>query len=417
MAYQDRFYTIGDVTVENGSAVVTGTGTGWETALIDGGVIFVGGGSYPIYSVESETSLTLAYPFTDVSDADLPYAIDRQRAAATSNIQMNDRLAQIIREISIGNIEELNALTLLPDKSLSTDAQGKLQLSNLGQLGRALLALAFGTSGQIVQADGAIIDKSTLPISTATQTALNSKIISDTCSYAGFVGGDGNFPYFRHTPTGEVVKVSKLYRDSATGYEYAMTGAGRVGMSSGNGAEFHWNAGFYYRIDNTSYQLINSSPSDERLKENIEDIPDALELVKKFRPVKYTYKDGLPIQTPSGNMFGLIAQDLQRIQSTLVAEAGMPRLQRQIDKEIEREVLRPVEVVKTDENGNDYIEIEFVTETVTATISETVFDELPEGIPETYLRFAEGADKQMIAILFGAVQALAARIETLEGQL
>lgn len=176
MAYQDRFYTTGAVTVQNGSAVVNGDGTGWETALIDGGVIFVGGGSYPIYSVESETSLTLAYPFTGESGADLPYAVDRQRAAATSNIQMNDRLAQIIREISIGNIEELNALTLLPDKSLSTDAQGKLQLSNLGQLGRALLALAFGTSGQIVQANGAIVDKSALPVSNATQAALNDKL-------------------------------------------------------------------------------------------------------------------------------------------------------------------------------------------------------------------------------------------------
>ncbi|MGW6779447.1 hypothetical protein ACWF50_15595 [Brucella pseudogrignonensis] len=176
MAYQDRFYTTGAVTVQNGSAVVTGEGTGWETALIDGGVIFVGGGSYPIYSVENETSLTLAYPFTGVSGADLPYAVDRQRAAATSNIQMNDRLAQIIREISIGNIEELNALTLLPDKSLSTDGQGKLQLINLGQLGRALLALAFGTSGQIVQADGTIIDKSTMPVSNPMQAALNDKL-------------------------------------------------------------------------------------------------------------------------------------------------------------------------------------------------------------------------------------------------
>lgn len=126
MAYQDRFYTIGDVTVENGSAVVTGTGTGWETALIDGGVIFVGGGSYPIYSVESETSLTLAYPFTGESGADLPYAVDRQRAAATSNIQMNDRLAQIIREISIGNIEELNAIDFTGNELLQTNAAGIL---------------------------------------------------------------------------------------------------------------------------------------------------------------------------------------------------------------------------------------------------------------------------------------------------
>lgn len=144
MAYQDRFYIIGTVTVQNGSAVVTGTGTGWETALIDGGVIFVGGESYPIYSVESETSLTLAYPFTGVSGADLPYAVDRQRAAATSNIQMNDRLAQIIREISIGNIEQFNALTLQENQILGTNGEGNLVQSDITAAALALLALVGG---------------------------------------------------------------------------------------------------------------------------------------------------------------------------------------------------------------------------------------------------------------------------------
>ena len=144
MAYQDRFYTIGDVTVQNSSAVVTGTGTGWETALIDGGVIFVGGGSYPIYSVESETSLTLAYPFTGVSGEYLPYAVDRQRAAATSNIQMNDRLAQIIREISIGNIEQFNALTLQENQIFGTNGEGNLVQSDITAAALALLALVGG---------------------------------------------------------------------------------------------------------------------------------------------------------------------------------------------------------------------------------------------------------------------------------
>jgi len=142
MAYQDRFYTTGTVTVQNGSAVVTGDGTGWETALIDGGVVFVGGGSYPIYSVESETSLTLAYPFVDVSGAGLSYAIDRQRAAATSNIQMNDRLAQIIREISIGNIEQFNALTLEANKILHTNASKLLIQSDITAAALSLLNLS-----------------------------------------------------------------------------------------------------------------------------------------------------------------------------------------------------------------------------------------------------------------------------------
>ncbi|CAB4326605.1 hypothetical protein [Brucella sp. 191011898] len=160
MAYQDQFYTAGTVTVTNGSATVTGTGTGWETALIVGGVFYAGGGAYPIQSVSGETELTLAIPYVGVDAAGVDYAIDRQRAAAISNIAMNDRLAQIIREISIGNVENLNALesvnnliafaelTLAANKILNTDASGNLTQSDITALGRSFLVLT-GTNGNI----------------------------------------------------------------------------------------------------------------------------------------------------------------------------------------------------------------------------------------------------------------------------
>ncbi|KAB2724130.1 hypothetical protein [Brucella anthropi] len=190
MAYQDQFYTVGTVTVTNGSTAVTGAGTGWETALIVGGVLYAGGGAYPIQSVSSETELTLAIPYIGDDAAGLNYAIDRQRAAAISNIAMNDRLAQIIREISIGNIEELNALELVANKVLTTNAAGHLSQEALGTLGRAVLALAAGTNAQYVQGDGTLqtlnaaavglgnvnnTSDANKPISTATQTALNGK--------------------------------------------------------------------------------------------------------------------------------------------------------------------------------------------------------------------------------------------------
>lgn len=141
MAYQDQFYTVGTVTVTNGSTSVTGAGTGWETALIAGGVFYAGGGAYPIQSVSSETELTLAIPYIGVDAAGVNYAIDRQRAAAISNIAMNDRLAQIIREISIGNIEELNAIDLIANQVLGTDAAGNLALSAFTSAARVLLNL------------------------------------------------------------------------------------------------------------------------------------------------------------------------------------------------------------------------------------------------------------------------------------
>ena len=99
MAYQSQFYTAGTVTVTDGSAIVTGSETGWETALIEGGVFYVLGSAYPILSVEDENKLTLAIPFSGQGAAGLAYAIDRQRSAAVLSIAMNDRLAAIIASI------------------------------------------------------------------------------------------------------------------------------------------------------------------------------------------------------------------------------------------------------------------------------------------------------------------------------
>ena len=154
MAYQDQFYTVGTVTVTNGSTSVTGAGTGWETALIVGGVFYAGGGAYPIQSVSSETELTLAIPYVGDDASGVGYAIDRQRAAAISNIAMNDRLAQIIREISVGNIEDLNALDLMGNVVLRTNAQGRLDQSALTSSGVALLKAPPVLDGQFLYAIG-----------------------------------------------------------------------------------------------------------------------------------------------------------------------------------------------------------------------------------------------------------------------
>lgn len=194
MAYQDQFYTTGTAKVTNGSNAVTGTGNGWATALITGGVFYAGGGAYPIATVNSETSLTLAIPYSGATAAAVAYAIDRQRASAISNIAMNDRLAQIIREITIGNVEQLNALGLVANKAISTNADGKLQLIDLGALGQILLALAPGNNSQILQGDGTLSAKSALPITTPMQTALDGKLgltggnLTGSLSVAGTIG-------------------------------------------------------------------------------------------------------------------------------------------------------------------------------------------------------------------------------------
>lgn len=74
-----------------------------------------------------------------------------------------------------GSLAKLAALIFEANKAIVTDGDANPQQINLGTLGRELFALAKGAASQLVQADGEMVDKASLPVSTATQTALNGK--------------------------------------------------------------------------------------------------------------------------------------------------------------------------------------------------------------------------------------------------
>ncbi|MFC3206892.1 hypothetical protein [Aquamicrobium soli] len=115
-------YNTGTVSVSAGSAIVTGNLTGWAVALVTGGLFSCGGISIPILSVESDTSLTLAYPWTGVDATGAAYAIARDTSEATRAAWTNDRLATIIQRLSLvgihpdgsGTIAERDALDPVP---------------------------------------------------------------------------------------------------------------------------------------------------------------------------------------------------------------------------------------------------------------------------------------------------------------
>lgn len=225
------FYNTGTATVTNGGTLVTGQGTQWVSSIRANDIFGTHkGDGVRILSVESDTSLTLAYPWTGETQATAPYevqftpydtgyypAVRRLLQTLTSgNIEAFAALVGEPNRIPIftgagtmdlldpsnlgiqdpnGSLASLAALTLGSQQILQTDASGALktialaankalvtdankdvQQIDLGTLGRALLALATGTNAQIVQADGAIINKSSLPVSTPTQTALDAKV-------------------------------------------------------------------------------------------------------------------------------------------------------------------------------------------------------------------------------------------------
>jgi len=201
--------------------------------------------------------------------------------------------------------------------------------------------------------------------------------------YNGAYGSEGYV--FSEAATGDMHVVSQsgtdliVHRNPELGagapYWRTSTTGGRIRMTTGNLVNFHWNAGFYYNIDNNNYVLINASPSDINLK-NIEDsgVSGAIGLVMALNPVRYTYKEDCPIAVSKAPRYGFIAQELQAVLPELVQEAGLPkRVPESPDEEIED--------------------------------------------PGTYLRYADDASKQLIAVLTAALQEAVGRIETLETQI
>ncbi|WP_181174577.1 hypothetical protein [Mesorhizobium sp. B2-3-10] len=97
-------YTTGTVSVSNGSAVVTGSGTAWAVALVNDGLFSSAGVSIPIASVTDDTHLTLAYAWPGTTTAGVAYAIDRANSDAASVVDLYDKLTRILVTLSLAGI-------------------------------------------------------------------------------------------------------------------------------------------------------------------------------------------------------------------------------------------------------------------------------------------------------------------------
>ncbi|WP_192799511.1 hypothetical protein [Brucella tritici] len=204
-------YTSGTISLANGSATVTGTGTLFEvTRFREGDTLQIQNLTAVIASVDSDTQLTLTEPWTGTSIVDGPYRARQladgtrvgTQAATLIELLGDGTLAglaalgveegkapvggpagqYVLQPIAVddkGTLASLAELVLAANKAITTDGSGNAQQSDLGTLGRALLALAAGNNTQYVQGDGTLQAKSGLPVSAATQTALDEKVTAN----------------------------------------------------------------------------------------------------------------------------------------------------------------------------------------------------------------------------------------------
>lgn len=154
-------YETGTVSVTAGSAVITGVGTAWKTALIVGGLFGLdssNGNPVPIESVESDTQITLAKPWRGTTASGHAYWIIRDTDNARQAVANASALAQILMELRSTAVSALARVAPEAGSFLSFGANGNIELvedanDNLSKLA-ALLPLAggllqFGANGSV----------------------------------------------------------------------------------------------------------------------------------------------------------------------------------------------------------------------------------------------------------------------------
>lgn len=95
-------YTTGQISLVNGSAMVTGVGTGWKTALIIGGTIYVeadGGNALPLFEIGSDTAITAAIAWTGPTGT-YNYALVRDTAYGQQTVANAQALADYIQRLN-----------------------------------------------------------------------------------------------------------------------------------------------------------------------------------------------------------------------------------------------------------------------------------------------------------------------------
>lgn len=146
------FYNTGTASVNNGATVVNGQGTQWLSSIRANDIFGTHkGDGVRILSVESNTSLTLAYPWTGDTQASAPYEVQ----FTPYDTGYYPAVRQLLQTMASGNVESFAALNGSPDKGIMFTGSGTVGTFDLPQRGRDLISGVSATGLSVAVAANA----------------------------------------------------------------------------------------------------------------------------------------------------------------------------------------------------------------------------------------------------------------------
>lgn len=130
------YYATGTASIANGATAVTGVGTSWLAAIRAGDLFGTHKGMpVRIASVNSNTSLTLAYGWSGTTQSGAAYEI--QLTPRTVGVQ--EAVLALLEELSNGNLSAIAGLTSAANKLPYYTGAGTAALADLSSFARTLL--------------------------------------------------------------------------------------------------------------------------------------------------------------------------------------------------------------------------------------------------------------------------------------
>lgn len=204
------FYNTGTASVDNGGTIVTGQGTQWISSIRANDIFGTHkGDGVRILSVESNTSLTLAYPWTGETQETAPYEVQ----FTPYDTGYYPAVRQLLQTMASGNIEAFAALTGAPNRVPIFTGPGAMDLVDPSTFGLQ------DPNGSLSKLASVTLEANKFLNTNTDRDVIQSDITDAARSLMSTAGTPNSFPYYdsnNSVSNSEITSQSRTMLASAT---------------------------------------------------------------------------------------------------------------------------------------------------------------------------------------------------------